>query len=224
MSRQPQSASGRQSHQPASVRAHKATPPAANKVRIIGGKWRSRVLRFPSRATLRPTPDRVRETLFNWLGQELHELTTLDLFAGSGALSFESLSRGAAKAVAVDASRDAVAALNENAAMLGAAGFEAHCANALDFLAADRRGFDVIYVDPPFDEEWLPQLWPLLEQRINAGGRVYVEQSRPVQPPPGWTLARHRKAGRVHYHLLRFEPDLPAGRDTPNLPSQPNQR
>ena len=216
MSKPPQHTSGRQALRRGPALAQRGAPPTANKVRIIGGKWRSRVLRFPSRATLRPTPDRVRETLFNWLGQELHELTTLDLFAGSGALSFESLSRGAARAVAVDASAEAVAALKENAVMLGAAGFEAHRSNALEFLASETRGFDVIYLDPPFDEEWLSRLWPFLEQRINAGGRVYVEQPGPVDPPPGWNVAHHQKAGRVHYHLLRFEPDRSSTEDPPN--------
>ena len=189
-------------------RANAARTPA-NQVRIIGGQWKRRLVRFPAAADLRPTPDRVRETLFNWLGQDLTELTTLDLFAGSGALSFESLSRGAARAVAVDASRDAVAALAANAAALGAQGLEPHRANAVEFLAAEARRFDVIYVDPPFDEDWLPRLWPLLAARLGPGGQLYVEQPRAVAPPPGWVVSHHRKAGRVHYHLLRFEPERP---------------
>lgn len=174
-----------------------------NQVRIIGGKWRGRLLRFPPAADLRPTPDRVRETLFNWLGQELSELTTLDLFAGSGALSFEALSRGAALAVAVDAGGTAVASLHDNAAVLGATGLEAHRADALAFLRRETRGFDLIFLDPPFKDEWLPRLWPLLPARLNPGGWLYVEQGQPVQPPPGWEIFRHQRAGQVHYHLLR---------------------
>lgn len=174
-----------------------------NQVRIIGGIWRRRLLRFPPAADLRPTPDRVRETLFNWLGQDLSELTTLDLFAGSGALSFEALSRGAALAVAVDAGELAVASLRDNAAVLGAVGLEAHRADALAFLRRETRGFDLIFLDPPFKDEWLPRLWPLLPARLNPGGRLYVEHGQPVHPPPGWEIFRHQRAGQVHYHLLR---------------------
>jgi 16S rRNA (guanine966-N2)-methyltransferase len=147
----------------------------------------------------------VRETLFNWLGQDLSELTTLDLFAGSAALSFESLSRGAARAVAVDASADAVAAMRQNAALLGAENLEPHRGDAIRWLATEARRFDVVFVDPPFSEDWLPRLWPLLPLRLNAGSWVYVEQPRQVRPPAGWTVHRHQSAGGVHYHLLRFE-------------------
>ena len=177
------------------------SPP--NQVRIIGGTWRRRLLHFPPAAGLRPTPDRVRETLFNWLGQDLTGLSTLDPFAGSGALSFEALSRGAALAVAVDAGAPAVACLRENAALLGATGLEAHRADALAFLRRETRGFDLIFIDPPFHEDWLPRLWPLLEMRLNPGGWLYVEQGQAVQPPPGWETFRHQRAGQVHYHLLR---------------------
>jgi len=182
------------------------TPPRnsrPNQVRIIGGIWRRRMLHFPPASGLRPTPDRVRETLFNWLGQELTELTALDLFAGSGALSFEALSRGAALAVAVDASEPAVAGLRENAAALGAAGLEVHRADAMAFLRRETRGFDLIFLDPPFQEEWLPRLWALLAARLNPGGWLYVEQGKPVEPAPGWEIFRHQRAGQVHYHLLR---------------------
>ena len=179
---------------------HLSTP---NQVRIIGGIWRSRLLRFPPATDIRPTPDRVRETLFNWLGQELSELTTLDLFAGSGALSFEALSRGAARAVAVDAGELAVTSLRDNAAVLGATGLEAHREDALVFLRRETRGFDLIFLDPPFHGDWLPKLWPLLPARLNPGGWVYIEQGQPVQPPPGWETFRHQRAGQVHYHLLR---------------------
>jgi 16S rRNA (guanine966-N2)-methyltransferase len=185
-----------------------------NQVRIIGGKWRSRLLRFPPAADLRPTPDRVRETLFNWLGQDLSELTTLDLFAGSGALSFEALSRGAALAVAVDAGEPAVAALRDNAAVLGATGLEAHRADALAFLRRETRGFDLIFLDPPFADDWLPRLWPLLPARLNPGGWLYVERGKPVRPAPGWEIFRHQRAGLVHYHLLRRTAGDVAGADT----------
>jgi 16S rRNA (guanine966-N2)-methyltransferase len=180
-------------------------PAAVNQVRIIGGKWRRRLLRFPDTAALRPTPDRVRETLFNWLGQDLKDLSTLDLFAGSGALSFEALSRGARVAVAVDASRAAVAAMRVNADLLSADGLETHCGDAAAFLATEIRRFDVIFLDPPFADERLPAtLWPAVVSRLATGGVVYVEQPREIAPPPGLELIRHARAGRVHYHLLRL--------------------
>src|SRR5687768_14078341 len=122
----------------------------ANQLRIIGGKWRSRIIRFPPAAAVRPTPDRVRETLFNWLGQELDGLLVLDLFAGSGALAFEALSRGAALAVAVDADKAAVAGLHDNAARLDTAALEIHRADAMAFLKHETRRFDVVFADPPF--------------------------------------------------------------------------
>src|SRR5215471_7790004 len=123
----------------------------ARAVRIIGGRWRGRKLRFPDASELRPTPDRVRETLFNWLGQDLSGRATLDPFAGSGALSLEALSRGAALAVAVERERKLVEALRDTAATLGARALEIHCAEAFAFLAREPRSFDVIFLDPPFD-------------------------------------------------------------------------
>ena len=179
----------------------------ANQVRVIGGKWRRRLLHFPAAADLRPTPDRVRETLFNWLGQDLSELSTLDLFAGSGALSFEALSRGAALAVAVDSGDRAVTGLHDNASALGASALEIHRADAITFLRRETRGFDVIFLDPPFREDWLPRLLPLIAPRLNAGGWLYIEQAQPLQTLPGWEVFRHQRAGQVHYHLLRRESD-----------------
>jgi 16S rRNA (guanine966-N2)-methyltransferase len=180
----------------------------ANQVRIIGGKWRSRILRFPATAVLRPTPDRVRETLFNWLGQDLTDLATLDLFAGSGALSFESLSRGARLAVAVDAAPDAVAALTANATALKATGLEVHRADAATYLAGERRRFDVVFLDPPFAHSaWPEALWPLLAGKLNRGGLVYLEQPREIEAPARFERLRASRAGRVHYHLLRLRSD-----------------
>src|SRR6478735_8334899 len=109
----------------------------ANRVRIIGGRFRGRVIRFPAAAGLRPTPDRVRETLFNWLGQDLTGQRTLDLYAGSGALTLEALSRGAERAVAVDRNPALVAALIETARTFGAGGLEAHAGDARRHLSGD---------------------------------------------------------------------------------------
>jgi len=181
---------------------------AANRVRIIGGAFRRRVIRFPAVADLRPTPDRVRETLFNWLGQDLAELRCLDLYAGSGALSLEALSRGAGLAVAVDRNRALIASLQESGRVLGAQGLETHCAEARSYLATERRSFDVIFLDPPFAEDPWPWLLPLCAQRLAPGGHVYAEAAKTLVPPPPLLPWRMEKARLVHYHLFRRgEPD-----------------
>src|SRR5262245_60321112 len=175
----------------------------ANEIRIIGGQWRGRKLRFPGVAGLRPTPDRVRETLFNWLGQDLSGRTTLDPFAGSGALSFEALSRGAGLAVALERRRQLVEALLDAASVLGSAALEAHCADAFDFLPREKRLFDVIFLDPPFDVPGWKTLLPLAAARLAPSGALYVEAPAPIEAPPGLAIWRRDKAGKVHYHLLR---------------------
>jgi 16S rRNA (guanine966-N2)-methyltransferase len=175
----------------------------ANAIRIIGGRWRGRKLSFPQTSALRPTPDRVRETLFNWLGQDLTGLTTLDPFAGSGALSLEALSRGASRAVAVDRDPKLVRALEANAAKLGAQALEIHCADALAFLAGDTRAYDVVFLDPPFAADLWARLLPAVLKRLTPTGSVYVEAPVPIEPPDGLAVWRRDKAGQVHYHLLR---------------------
>jgi 16S rRNA (guanine966-N2)-methyltransferase len=176
--------------------------PAANRVRIIGGAWRRRVVRFPAAADLRPTPDRVRETLFNWLGQDLAELSCLELYAGTGVLSLEALSRGAGLAVAVDRNRALVAALEATGREFGAAGLEAHCGDARTFLAAERRMFDVIFLDPPFADDPWDWLLPACAARLAPGGYVYAEAPRALLPAPPLAPWRSDKAGLVHYHLF----------------------
>src|SRR5882757_8213648 len=121
-----------------------------NRVRIIAGKWRSRLVGFPPAAQLRPTPDRVRETLFNWLGQRLDGLACLDLFAGSGALGFEAASRGAARVVMVEKDRAAFESLKASLAAIGAKQVELVFSDAFDFLGNTRGDFDVVFLDPPF--------------------------------------------------------------------------
>ncbi len=176
--------------------------PAANHVRIIGGAWRRRVIRFPPAEGLRPTPDRVRETLFNWLGQTLAGRRCLDLYAGSGALTLEAASRGAALAVAVDRSRLLIDALRGTATALGANALETHVGDARAFIERERRDFDVIFLDPPFVED--PWLWllPACAGRLLSGGFIYAEAAHPLSPPPGLATWRRDKAGQVHYHLF----------------------
>ena len=176
--------------------------PAANRVRIIGGAWRRRLIRFPPAEGLRPTPDRVRETLFNWLGQDLTGKRCLDLFAGTGALTLEAASRGAVLAVAVDRNRASIDALRATAAALSAGALELHAADARAYIATEERLFDVIFLDPPFCDDPWPWLLPASAARLAPGGTIYAEGARDIEPPPGLIRWRGDKAGQVHYHLF----------------------
>jgi len=177
----------------------------ANQIRIIGGQWRGRKLRLHAHAGLglRPTPDRVRETLFNWLGQDLTGRRTLDPFAGSGALSLEALSRGASLAVAIERERTLAESLQAAAARLGTAALEVHCAEAFAYLARELRCFDVVFLDPPFAEPDWERLLPLAVARLAPTGALYAEAPAPIDAPSGFEVWRRDKAGKVHYHLLR---------------------
>jgi 16S rRNA (guanine966-N2)-methyltransferase len=175
----------------------------AHRVRIIGGTHRGRIVRFGDAEAVRPTPDRVRETLFNWLGQDLAGRATLEPFAGSGVLSLESLSRGAAMAVAVDRDAATVERLRANAAALGLAGLDAVRGDALAWLARDARAFDVIFLDPPYAFDAWEKLFALCAPRLAAGGVVYAESGQALPPPTGFATHREGRAGQVHYHLLR---------------------
>ena len=176
-----------------------------NQVRIIGGQWRSRIVRFPDAQSLRPTPDRLRETLFNWLGQDLTGKTCLDLFAGSGALGFEAASRGARQVVMVEQSAGVYRALRETQAMLSAGQVEIVRADAFGFLKTDVRRYDVIFLDPPFQLGWLPRLLPLLPVRLAPDARVYLEAEGPVTLPEGVELLKQTRAGQVHGLLIKWQ-------------------
>ena len=177
----------------------------AGKLRIIGGKYRSRVLRVAARPGLRPTPDRVRETLFNWLGQDLSGLACLDLFAGSGALGFEAASRGAVRVVMVEQDRTALAALNRSRAALGAEQVLIVAGDANALLAREKECFDVVFLDPPFRQNAVPDLLAKLPPRLLRGARVYVESGAPVAVPWPWTELKQARAGQVSYQLLRWD-------------------
>jgi len=179
-------------------------PAAANRVRIIGGAWRSRIIRFASREDLRPTPDRVRETLFNWLGQDLTGKVCLDLFAGSGALGFEAASRGAAKVVMVERDKVAFRTLQENARLLNAEAVDLRCADAMEFLRLDTGSYDVVFLDPPFRLDVLPQVLQLLAPRLAAGAFVHVEAAQPQQVDALWENVRNGRAGAVSHQLLKW--------------------
>lgn len=180
-----------------------------NRLRIIGGLWRSRVVRFPDAAGLRPTPDRVRETLFNWLGQRLSGLACVDLFAGSGALGFEAKSRGAARVVLVERDRKVCEQLGRSARELGAGeGIEVVHADAIAWLAGLGERYDVAFVDPPYASGLAVPALVALEPRLKPGARVYVEaQTFLDAPSPQWTRVREGTAGAVKFALYEFAGD-----------------
>lgn len=181
-----------------------------NSVRIIGGEWRRRILRFPDSQGLRPTPDRVRETLFNWLGQKLDGQVCLDLFAGSGALGFEAASRGASRVVLVEKSAPVVAALKENAALLAPGGrLEIVRGDGVQYAASTKLQFDLIFLDPPYHQGWIGKLAPLLGPLLKDGALLYIEaeyaMENPGPPMTEWRTIRQGKAGEVHFHLMQRE-------------------
>jgi len=171
-------------------------------VRIIGGAWRSRLIRFADVPDLRPTSDRVRETLFNWLGQDLTGWSCLDLFAGSGALGFEALSRGAARVVMVEKDREACRALRESAVRLGAKGLTIECGDALEFVARASERFDVIFLDPPFRRGVAREIWARLPACLADSGLVYLESDARFAASHPFVVIKHGRAGNVHYHLI----------------------
>ncbi|MGA7594930.1 MAG: 16S rRNA (guanine(966)-N(2))-methyltransferase RsmD [Gallionella sp.] len=175
-----------------------------NKVRIIGGELRSRIISFPDADGLRPTPDRVRETLFNWLGQTLYGRTCLDLFAGSGALGFEAASRGAERVVMVELDRAAVRVLQENISKFGCANVSVQGQDGLEFVQRNADRYDVIFLDPPFRKDYLPELLKILPGRLNENGVVYVESGTAIVIPPPWRTVKSGKAGQVYYQLLQI--------------------
>jgi 16S rRNA (guanine966-N2)-methyltransferase len=185
--------------------AARQAPSGRNRVRIIGGEWRSRLVRFPSSLELRPTPDRVRETLFNWLGQRLDGLDALDLFAGSGALGFETLSRGAARVVMVERDRRVAEGLREAARELEARGAEVVQGEALAYLARDTAKYDVVFLDPPYASDLAARALALLPERMKPRGRVYVETAAPLEVAPPWKVLREARAGAVRYALFEID-------------------
>ena len=185
---------------------------AAHTIRIIGGDWKRTPLPVLDLDGLRPTPDRVRETLFNWLGQRLDGQRCLDLFAGSGALGFEAASRGAARVVMVERSSRAAAQLRANQTRLDARMIEIAEADALRLAASLAPGsFDVVFLDPPFgDVDMLARALEVAAPLVAANGFLYVESGRALDPSaepalPDWTVVREGKAGAVFYYLLQRE-------------------
>lgn len=197
----------------AGKRSGKASAPGGNagELRIIGGKWRSRRLRFPDAGGVRPTPARTRETLFNWLAYYLAGSHCLDLFAGSGALGLEALSRGADSATLVDHTPALASALKANLALLKSSAGSVVCAPVEQFLAtAPAKPFDIVFMDPPFRQGWPERLIPLLVENswVREGGWIYVEHESErhlAAVPQHWHLHRHKAAGQVAYSLFRAQ-------------------
>ncbi len=177
-------------------------------LRIIGGEWRGRKLRFPGKSGIRPTPDRVRETLFNWLAQAVPGSRCLDLFAGSGALGLEALSRGARAATFVEQNRESAARLRETAALLAPDRASVFQAESLAWLHGPESAYDIAFVDPPFEAGLRESALQALEARgwLAPEAFVYIEApARDGEPvlPPNWSLHRTGRAGAVGYHLAR---------------------
>jgi 16S rRNA (guanine966-N2)-methyltransferase len=178
----------------------------ARVLRIIGGSWRGRRLRFPAAALIRPTPDRVRETLFNWLGARVVGARCLDLFAGSGALGLEALSRGAAHVTFVERDAEAVRELRARLLEWGAREAQVERGDARAFLAHHPRRFDIAFLDPPFDAGLLEEAAVLLEGNgwLADAALVYVECGARAGVPPlpaRWLPLKAKRAGEVGYHL-----------------------
>ena len=192
----------------------------ADTVRIIGGQWRSRKLHFTEAPGLRPTPDRVRETLFNWLQSDIVNANCIDLFAGSGALGFEALSRGARQCLFVDSHRQCVDDIKHNLELFNAQGGYTSLNDALLLLKASpsqfsSERFDIAFIDPPYAMDCALQCCHLLVEQKWLADRamIYIESSSAIeesQLPEHWRLHRQKKAGQVNYHLAIQEKPGPA--------------
>ncbi len=197
-----------------SSKSHKPEPGKRNSLRIVGGAWRGRRVHFPDSPGLRPTPDRVRETLFNWLQFSVAGTRCLDLFAGSGALGLEALSRGARAVVFVDEAAAVSHTLREELERLGgSAKAQVVHASAVRYLATPGEPYDLVFLDPPFGQGALPQYVELIASGgwIKDDGWVYLEGERQAGAPPlpaGWELLKSKSAGEVGYHLARVRSRL----------------
>lgn len=179
-------------------------------VRIIAGEWRGRRLKVPDIKDLRPTPDRVRETLFNWVQSYIAGARCLDLFAGSGVLGFEALSRGAARVVMVDESPVVCELLKEQLAAFNASGGEVYRAKVPAQLKPVSEPFDMVFLDPPYQSGLLLPVCTYLEEHefLAPSAYIYLEASEAIKDndlPSGWRIIKSSKAGQVAYHLVKRE-------------------
>jgi len=181
--------------------------PTQNHLRIIGGSWRGRKLAFAPLPGVRPTPDRVRETLFNWLAPVIHGARCLDLFAGSGALGIEAASRGALQCVLVEREAQVVRVLREQVNRIGARQVRVIEADVTAWLSTASQTFDIVFLDPPFHTGLLPGCIRLLESAgwLAPAAWIYLEAEHALQLefPDNWDVYRDRRAGQVSYRLVR---------------------
>ena len=181
-------------------------PDRQNSLRIIGGQWRGRRLQFPDVPGLRPTPDRVRETLFNWLAPSIYGARCLDLFSGSGALGLEALSRHASKVTFVDQSRTATQAIQQHLTLLKTATDQAEVVNTdcRHWLSTSPgQTYDIVFLDPPFRQQLADPICALLASCLAAGSLVYMETEAELafSPPEHWQQCKQKIAGQVAYSL-----------------------
>jgi 16S rRNA (guanine966-N2)-methyltransferase len=184
-----------------------------NRVRIIGGQWRSRILTFPTATGLRPSGDRVRETLFNWLGQTLHGKHCLDAYAGSGALGFEAASRGAQSVIMIESNDTAYKALEHNKLLLDAQScviFRDDALLRLKKLQSSQLKYDVVFIDPPFASDLLAPTLTALATMLAPYARVYIEWASPLSDTivgenAAWRIEKSARAGVVHFALLSLK-------------------
>ena len=190
------------------MKALASKPPQTGQLRIIGGEWRGRKLLFPAVADLRPTPDRIRETLFNWLQMQIADSRCLDLFAGSGALGLEALSRGAREVTMVEQERSAAAQIRQHLQTLNCTNGKVDSSDVLRFLQAAGTPHDLIFIDPPYRLNLLAPCCQLLEQNgwLTEHAYIYLEdraKNGAPELPSHWQLLRSKKAGEVGYHLAQ---------------------
>ncbi len=179
---------------------------APGKVRIIAGKWRGRKLDVIDSPGLRPTPDRIRETLFNWLQQEIVAARCLDLFAGTGALGFEALSRGASEVVMVESDVKIVESLKQHAQTFNSDNQTIQLADGLSWLKQGAQPFDIIFLDPPFQQGYIEKCCELIIQQslLKSHGLVYIESEKNLQLPDGWKIKKQKNAGQVQSVLAEL--------------------
>lgn len=175
-------------------------------LRIIGGEHRGRILDFTAAEGLRPTPDRVRETLFNWLQPVIEGARCLDLFAGSGALGLEAASRGAAGVVMLESHLRSTNQIQSHIETLRLTDAEVVCQKAEDYLQQAGRGFDIVFIDPPYESDLLVKVCAMLEDNhwLKPGSRIYVESGSVISAgdlPDNWQITHSKQAGQVFYHL-----------------------
>jgi 16S rRNA (guanine966-N2)-methyltransferase len=204
-SRPPTGAPAQRQRAPTSQTAGHSGP---GRLRIIGGRWRGSRIEFPPLPGIRPSPDRVRETLFNWLQRSIVGASCLDLFAGSGALGIEALSRGAREVVLVDCEAQVERHLRATLQRFRAENFQVVRADAMRYLAGPPTRFDLVFLDPPFAAGLLPRILHTLHTQpwLTPGALIYVEApaNEPLPMwPQGWVALRSKQAGQVSYHLLR---------------------